>query len=232
MRKDFKKNNGIIEYGFNLTDSLIFDVGLNVGNKSEYFLLNGAYVVGFEPQQDCFLKAFQRLSKFEKFKAENIALSKEEGESYIYKSEADTLSSMSTEFIDRVKNIRFNGVKWNQTPDKIKVSTLDNMILKYGKPKYIKVDVEGYEYEVLQGLTSPVQYISIEFTPELYKNTEKCLNYLNELGNKNCSYNYIYRENDHYMFEEWVSLQEIKNYLSSVNDFIYEFGDVFIRTDI
>lgn len=230
MRKDSKINNGIIDYGFDLEDVLIFDVGLNVGSKSEALLSRGAKVVGFEPQQNCLQKAMQKLSKFENFYAENVALSKEEGESYIYVSDADTLSSMSQEFIDKVKYMRFNGVKWNFFPDKVLTSTLDKMISKYGKPKYIKIDVEGYEYEVLQGLTEPVEYISIEFTPELYENSEKCLNYLDQLGKNNCTFNYIYRENDHFMFKEWLSLKEINYYLSCVDDFLYEFGDIFIKT--
>jgi FkbM family methyltransferase len=229
MRKDLKINNGNIDYGFDLNNSLIFDVGLNVGIKSENLLLRGASVVGFEPQKTCFLKAAERLSRFENFKAENIALAKEEGESEIYISDAHTLTSMSQEFINVTKNTRFTDQRWNFFPDKVKTSTLDKMIAKYGKPKYIKIDVEGYEYEVLQGLTQPVEYISIEFTPELYQNTERCLDYLNNLNNGDCTFNYIYGENDHFMFKEWISLFEIKDYLSSVNDFLYEFGDVFIK---
>ncbi len=230
--RDLKINNGIMDYGFELNNNLIFDIGLNVGNKSEIFLERGAKVIGFEPQEDCFNEAVKKLSRFKNFQAENIALSKDEGECEIYISNSHTLTSMSQEFINTVKNGRFNGVGWRFFPEVIYTSTIDKMIEKYGKPIYIKIDVEGYEYEVLQGLSQKINYISIEYTPELYKNSEKCIDYLHNISHGNCKFNYVYRENDHYMFNDWLTIYEIKNYLSNVNDFIYEFGDIFIRMEM
>ena len=173
--KDLKINDGKMDFKFNLENSLVFDVGLNVGNKSEYFLLQGARVVGFEPQEECFNKAIERLSKYPKFIGENIALSNEEGLSEIYISDSNTLTTMCEDFIEKTRNNRFYGVSWPTFPNPIYTTTLDKMILKYGKPEYIKIDVEGYEYQVLQGLTQKIKYISIEFVSELYHNSEKCI---------------------------------------------------------
>jgi len=231
MNKDKQINNGVMDFQFNINDELIFDVGLNSGAKSAGFLAAGARVVGFEPQKECCSKAAARLSDYEYFIAENIALDSKEGESLFYKSNYHTLSSMSKEFTKKVNKNRWSGVEWSLSPESIKVSTLDLMIAKYGKPKYIKIDVEGYEYQVLQGLTQPVDYISIEYTPELYQESERCLRYLDELNNGNCKYNYVYRENDHYQFANWINIDEIISYISSVNDYVHEFGDIYINME-
>lgn len=214
-----------------MNNSLVFDVGLNIGKKSEIFLSQGARVIGFEPQKPAFETAVKILSKYKNFHAENVGLSYEEGEKNIYISSANTLSSMSEQFISITQKNRFKNYTWNSTPKKIQVSTLDNMIKKYGIPKYIKIDTEGYEYEVLRGLSQKIEYISIEFTPELYINTDKCLNYLYHLSNQQCFFNYINQENQNYYFSKWLNIYDIKKYLMSINN-LYEFGDIYIQTKI
>jgi hypothetical protein len=134
---------------------------------------------------------------------------------------------MSEEFINTVKTERFNGYVWNEKIN-IDVDTLDNMILKYGTPNYIKIDVEGYELSVLKGLTKSINVISVEFTPELCQSTIDCINYVDNLNQKSL-YNYGYREDKHFKFNEWITKDEMINYLSSVNDFKIEFGDVYIK---
>jgi hypothetical protein len=41
--------------------------------------------------------------------------------------------------------------------------TLADAIARYGAPQFIKVDVEGHEFEVLGGLKTPVRYLSFEY---------------------------------------------------------------------
>ena len=47
---------------------------------------------------------------------------------------------------------RFSSYNWVKSIN-VKVDTLDNILTKFGIPKFINIDVEGYELEVMEGLT-------------------------------------------------------------------------------
>jgi FkbM family methyltransferase len=168
-----------------------------------------------------------RFNNTNNFIVEGIGLDDKKGESFIYEASHDTISSMSEEFINIVKEERFNGYNWGRKIP-INVDTLDNMIIKHGKPNYIKIDVEGYELNVLKGLTQKIDLISIEFTPELCKTSIDCIDYLEKLNGK-CKYNYGYREDTDFKFEKWLTKNEILEYITSINDYKYEFGDIYIQ---
>jgi FkbM family methyltransferase len=206
---------------------LVFDVGCNIGNKSVEYLSCGTKVVGFEPQPNCVDQLTDKFKNTTNIIIEPIGLDEKKGESFIYEASHNTISSMSEDFIETVKKQRFKDYTWGNKIN-IDVDTLDNMIEKHGKPNYIKIDVEGYELNVLKGLTTPIDVISIEFTPELCHTTIDCINYVESI-NGDCVYNYGYREEKNFKFENWLTKNEIIDYVSSIHDYNFEFGDVYIK---
>ena len=78
-----------------------------------------------------------------------------------------------------------------------KILNLDSMINKYGIPKFIKIDVEDYEYKVLCGLNQPIEFISFEYTvPERVDEVIKCIDRINFLASgKKVLFNYSIGEN-------------------------------------
>jgi len=53
--------------------------------------------------------------------------------------------------------------------------TLDSLIAIHGEPDIIKIDVEGYEMEVLQGMSSNPRWLFLELHPEHCKKDPKVL---------------------------------------------------------
>ena len=163
-------------------NDLIFDVGCNVGSRAKLFLNLGGKVVGFEPQNELCNYLNCHLRRNKKFSLERTALGAELGFAEMKISDAHVLSSMSNRWIEATKKSgRFDQYNWNKT-QKVSVSTLDEKIKTYGTPQFIKIDVEGYEFEVLKGLSRPINFMSIEFTAEDIKNSQDCIDLISNLG--------------------------------------------------
>jgi FkbM family methyltransferase len=207
--------------------SLCFDIGANIGNKTALMLTKSTKVVCVEPQEFCVNKLKKRFSDNQNVIIVAKGCGSEIGMKTLYISQFDTLSTMSKEFIETTKKQRFVGVSWDKGVD-VQITTLDSLINEYGIPTFCKIDIEGFEFEVLKGLSYPIPYLSLEFTPELKENTFKCVDYLYNL-NKNYKFNYSEGESGIFMFSEWVTSDTIKNYLSLNNDYKISFGDLYAK---
>ena len=208
-------------------DDLCFDIGANIGNKAQEIVNLVSKIICVEPQPLCVSKLENRF----KFNDNVIIISKgcgtEIGSGKLFISQFDTLSTMSTEFIETTKKERFNGVSWNSSID-IEIITLDYLISQFGLPNFCKIDIEGYEYEVHKGLSQPIPCISLEFTPELKENTFKCIDKLLSLD-KSYLFNYSEGESGLFSFEEWQTGDDMKSFLDKNNDFKISFGDLYAK---
>lgn len=96
-----------------------------------------------------------------------------------YQAYWDTLSTLNkdwlTESYSRFCNHPYAEIKCRSI-------TLDVMIEQYGKPDFIKIDVEGGEYECITSLTQKVDLLCFEWAAELHTVTYNCLDYLHNLG--------------------------------------------------
>lgn len=151
--------------GFIRPGDLCFDVGANLGDRTAVFLRLGARVVAVEPQARCRRRLLRRFGRNPRVVLVPRALGAQPGAAEMKVSEADTISSLSADWIARVQaSGRFAGYAWNQT-ERVEVTTLDALIREHGTPAFCKIDVEGFEAEVLKGLSAPLRAVSFEFTP-------------------------------------------------------------------
>jgi len=208
-------------------NNLVFDVGANIGNRIVPFLKLKAKVVAFEPQKKCVKILKRRFGK--EIEIVKNGLSNQIEIRTFFVSNANTLSSFSERWINSVKNERFSGLNWKAT-NQIQMITLDLAIRKYGKPDFIKIDVEGFELEVLQGLNTSIKYISFEYTtPEQNEDAIKCIDRILQL-NPETLFNYSEGESMSLKFENWIDGIKMKNHVLT-NEFINSgFGDIYAQS--
>jgi FkbM family methyltransferase len=207
---------------------MCFDVGANIGNRTDIFIKLGANVVAVEPQDAC--AAYLEKRYFNKnVRLIKKALGDKEGVASMQISRSTTISSLSKDWISTVKNSgRFNNLIWDKTAI-VSVTTLDKLIGQYGLPVFCKIDVEGFEYNVLKGLSRPIKYISFEFIPEYIDSTVKCINHLSSLGL--VKFNYTIGEYMHFHMQEWVGPSDMCSILTNMHKDNVTFGDVYSRFD-
>ena len=206
---------------------LCFDVGANVGNRLDILLRLGCRVVAIEPQARLAAVLQERFGGNPRAVFLQKALGEREGESEIMISDADTVSSLSKDWIAAVKGSgRFASISWDKT-QKVSITTLDKLIAEHGVPAFIKIDVEGYEYEVLKGLTRPVPMISFEFVPEYIEKAFLCVDHLEKI--ENAEFNYSLFEEMTMKSPDWVKADALKALLSQYKDPV-TFGDVYARS--
>ncbi len=206
---------------------LCFDIGANIGNRTKIFLALEARVVAVEPQRDCASLIKAAYGKDPKLVIVNKAVGPIHGRAELVISDASPLASLSREWIRAVQNSgRFSDYSWNRTRW-VDVITLDELIAEHGIPRFIKIDVEGYEYEVIKGLTQPVNALSLEFTPEFLDQTRMCIQYLKSLGP--IELNYSFNESMELGLDRWTDADGVMNILNGFRRDTTIFGDVYVR---
>lgn len=181
---------------------IAFDIGAHLGDRSAAFQALGAQVIALEPQP-ALAKWFQRLLKSPHISLLPMAVGPEPGYADIAISVGNpTLSTLATEWRSQVgeRNPGFQRVRWEQTL-RVEMTTLDALIERFGEPRFIKIDVEGFEAEVLQGLSHPVAALSVEFVAGMLEVSHDCLTQINRLGDYR--FNAIAGEQRRFRFATW-----------------------------
>ena len=206
--------------------NLVFDVGANMGNRSGIFLSLGARVIAVEPQDACV--KYLKLRYGKKIIIIQKGLGAKEEIKEFFLSPDHTISSFSSEWIDSVSNSgRFAKSSWNKSI-KMQVTTLDNLISEFGLPDFIKIDVEGFEPEVLRGLSIPVKALSFEYsTPEQNLQTQDCLQILSKI-NPEIQCNYSVGETLKLELSEWLSSEKMMEHVNSDDFQRTGFGDIYV----
>jgi FkbM family methyltransferase len=144
---------------------LAFDVGAHVGDRVASFRRLGARVVAVEPQPALVTTLRLIYGRDRDVTVEPVALGRELGTIELKLNPPNpTVATASTEFIAAAEGAPgWEDQTWTGKTV-VPLSTLDALIARHGLPRFVKIDVEGFEDEVLTGLTRPLPALSFEFT--------------------------------------------------------------------
>ncbi len=206
---------------------LVFDIGAHAGNHVRALAALGCRVIAVEPQPD-----FARLLRtwFGRRPGVTVieaAVGERPGRARLAVSDRTPTVTTVTGVWRRARaaDPDFAGVRWNRCVE-VELTTLDQLIDRFGPPAFVKVDAEGSEPAVLAGLTRLAPALSFEYLPRALDAVEASLRELERLG----TYRFNWSAGEAYALRsaEWLTGEALLSALGSA-EAQRRSGDVYAR---
>lgn len=200
--------------------SLVFDVGANRGQSAEVYLAVGARVIAFEPQTDLHPEILQVCNRSPRLEIVALGLGDTEETRTFYMTSYDQVASLREDW---------EGTRIGETT--IEITTLNRQIERFGLPDYCKIDVEGWEPQVVNGLDKAIPIISFEYhiSAKEIETAKTVLRRIASLGNYSCNIK-LGVSND-FLMPRFLEINEfIEGFPESIPGVI-GYGDIFCVLD-
>lgn len=209
-------------------DDLIFDIGANMGEKTDIFLKLGARVVSVEPDEACRAILQGRFLQYRlRPRPVNLvgkAVSDKVGTEQMWiDGPGSAVNTISRKWADELREHKQNfkhghcGLDFSRS-ELVATTTIDELIGLYGVPYFIKIDVEGHELSVLRGLQRPVPFLSFEVNLRAFRREGmECAQVLRRLK-EDGHFNYTPDCSSGLVLKQWLGSEEFCSALSSCTD--------------
>jgi len=186
--------------------ALVFDIGANVGMYSEALEKAGATVVALEPNADC-VRHIELTYPGRRIEVIHAAAGSKAGLATFHLSDDhDDTSTMDSKWVEMIQREYQKASKeWRKVT--VPVVTLDSLIEHYGVPFYIKLDVEGYEPTVLDGLGIQPPLMSIEYHGANFDGAIECLD--KPIISRDSAFNLTNEAGSQFEFSRWLGRAEL-----------------------
>ena len=145
----------------------VIDIGANIGNHSIAFSKISKKVYSFEAHPRTFEILKFNTKEYSNIKIFNLGISNRKGFLFFNKSRSTNIGGKRLSKTGSIKS---------------KINKLDNIIKLNNKIELIKIDIEGHEYEALEGmkklLNNNKSLILLEFCEESVSKRRKIINFL------------------------------------------------------
>ena len=209
-------------------DDLVFDIGAHMGDRTRAFARLGGRVIAVEPQPVLRRWLERSTGRLRNVTVRGEAVGAQPGTATLHISHrTPTVSTLSPRWTDELprRNDGFRHVRWEDRVE-VPVITLDDLIAEYGLPAFCKIDAEGFELEVLSGLSRPIPAVSLEFVAGALDIAIAGMDRLAELGDY--EFNVISGEQREYRFARWQDRRRVRMWLEAhASD--YGSGDLYAR---
>ncbi|MEO1431955.1 MAG: FkbM family methyltransferase [Cyanobacteria bacterium J06633_8] len=176
---------------------LCFDIGANLGQTIEALLENNAVVVAVEPNPNCLPVLNYQFPDNPNLTIVNKGIGSTPGSAQLHFKGTDSTASMRDDW----------PFATDQTLE-VEIITLDDMIAQFGLPKFLKVDVEGFELEVFKGLSQPISLIYFEMHGDEMDLVFQIFERLSTIG-EIAGINVVSGDNSSWLIDGWVKPNEL-----------------------
>lgn len=204
---------------------LIFDIGANQGFKSDVFLRLGAKVVAVDPDSANHQTLRERFDRLRWRPKPIMLVQKAVSDSNVPQvlwidergSAKNTLSRKWVEILEKDVS-RFGEQLGFDSSEEVEATTLEDLMIAYGVPFFVKIDVEGHEADVLKGLKRPVRYLSFEVNlPEFRPEGMECIERLAELSSDG-TFNYTCNSEVTLMLSRWLPRSDFRKVYEALQE--------------
>jgi FkbM family methyltransferase len=182
---------------------LCFDVGAHLGNRTRVLAALGCRVVAVEPHPYLAKYMRDKFARNRNVTVEENAVAAAAGVVTLYYHPHNlTISSLDLAWPATLTGRTAARASFREGVS-VAAVTLGHLITKHGAPKYLKLDIEGADVEVLKTLTEPLDVVSFEHVPRVPEHTTEAIATLEKLGPYR--FNYFPRETHRFALPNAVS---------------------------